>query len=127
MKTFTFRYSPSEPSIGKRIKDAVNGKPHVRPNELVSTNLKGLLQVASESRLELFEAILHEKPTSIYALAEKLGKSQPYILKEVRVLEALGLIRLHREHDGSRERVRPEALYSKIIIDCGFNEKKEAS
>ena len=127
MKTFTFRYNPSEPSIGKRIKDAVNGKSHVRPDELVSTDLKSLLQIASESRLELFGAILREKPSSIYELAEKLGKSQPYVLKEVRVLEALGLVRLHREHDGGRERIRPEALYSKIVIDCGFEETKEAS
>ena len=127
MKTFTFKYNPGEPSVAKRIKDAVTGKPHVRPSELVSADLKDLLQIASESRLELFEAILREKPSSIYELADSLGKSQPYILKEVRVLEALGLIRLNREYDGGRERIRPEALYSKIVIDCGFEEKKEAS
>lgn len=127
MKTFTFRYIPSEPSIGSRLRDAIKGTPYVRPDELVTTDLKSLLQIASESRLGIFGAILREKPLSIYELAEKVGKSQPYVLKEARVLEALGLIRLNREFDGGRERIRPEALYSKIVIDCGFEEKKEAS
>ncbi len=124
MKTFTFRYAPHEPTIGHRMMEAVRtGKPDVRPDELVSRSLKGLLAVASESKLEIFEAILKEKPASLYELAEKVGKNQSYVLKEVRVLEALGLIRLHRENDGGRERLRPEALYSKIIIDCGFEDK----
>ena len=127
MKTFTFRYSPNEPSIGSRLKEAVQGKPYVRPDEMVSRSLKGLLTVASESKLEIFEAILREKPASVYELSEKVGKNQSYVLKEVRVLEGLGLIRLHRENVGGRERLRPEALYSKIIIDCGFEEKKAAS
>jgi predicted transcriptional regulator len=103
------------------------GKTDVRPDELVSRSLKGLLAVASESKLEIFEAILKEKPASVYELSERIGKNQSYVLKEVRVLEGLGLIRLHREHVGGRERLRPEALYSKIIIDCGFEEKKAAS
>ncbi|MGZ3697599.1 MAG: HVO_A0114 family putative DNA-binding protein [Bdellovibrionota bacterium] len=127
MKTFTFRYAPNEPSIRKRVLDAARGKTHVRPDEMVCSSLKTLLQVASESRLELFESILREKPSSIYDLAEKIGKSQPYVLKEARVLEGLGLIRLVQEKDGGRERLRPEALYSKIVIDCGFEQKKEAS
>jgi len=127
MKTFTFKYNPVEPSIGKRMRQAVAGKPHVRPDEMVSSDLKSLLQIASESRIELFGAILREKPASIYELAEKIGKSQPYVLKEARVLESLGLIKLHREMDGGRERIRPEALYSKIVIDCGFEESEEAS
>ena len=127
MKTFTFRYSPNEPSIGRQLKEALRGKPQVRPDELVSKSLKGLLAVASESKLKIFEAILKEKPASLYELAEKVGKNQSYVLKEVRSLEALGLVRLHQEHDGGRERLRPEALYSKIIIDCGFEEKKVAS
>ena len=74
MKTFTFRYSPNEPSIGSRMRAAVRtGKPDVRPDELVSRSLKGLLAVASESKLELFETILREKPASVYELAEKIS------------------------------------------------------
>ena len=128
MKTFTFRYIPDELSLSKRVKKAVGGTPYVKPDELVSKSLKTLLQLITESRLEIFGAIFREKPNSIYALAEKMGKSQPFILKEVHTLESLGLIRLVRELDGNRERLRPVALYSKVVIDCGFEKsQKEAS
>lgn len=103
------------------------GIPFLRPDEIVSNSLKGLLAVATESKLGVFEAILKEKPSSLYELSEKIGKAQSYVLKEVRSLEALGLIRLHVEYDGARERLRPEALYSKIIIDCGFEDNKKAA
>ena len=128
MKTFTFKYNPSEPKLSSRIKDATSGKPYVRPNELVSTSLKAMFQLATEARLELFEAIVRLKPSSVYALAEQIGKSQPYILKEVRTLESIGLIQLIKELDGNREKLRPVALYSNIVIDCGFDStQKEAS
>ena len=127
MQTFTFRYNPNELSPGKKIRDALRGKSHVRPNELVSTDLKDLLQIASESRLSLFAAILENKPNSVYELADMLQKSQPYVLKEVRVLESLGLIKLVKETVNGRERLRPQALYSNIIIDCGFKSSREAS
>ena len=98
------------------IKAARTGKPDLRPDELVSRSLKGLLTVASESKLELFETILKEKPVSVYALAEKVGKNQSYVLKEVRVLEGLGLIRLHRENEGGRERLRPGGVLFLVEI-----------
>ncbi len=45
----------------------------------------------------IFGVICREKLNSIYGLAKKLGKSQPFVLKEVCTLEALGLIRLVKE------------------------------
>jgi predicted transcriptional regulator len=123
MKTFTFKYKPNEPTPGKHIREAIAGKPYVKPDELISTNFKTLLQIATEPRLEIFRAIVNIKPGSIYELAEKLQKSQPYILKEVRILEALGLIQLKKESDGNREKLRPIALYSNIELNFQFEEK----
>jgi hypothetical protein len=126
MKTFTFKYSPNEPSITKRVTDSLSGKPYVQPNELVSKSLKAIFKLATEARLEIFDAIVNQQPSSINDLAGKLGKSQPYILKEVRTLESLGLIKLVKELDRQRERLKPVALFSKIVIDCGFDRKKAA-
>ncbi|MEO7162275.1 MAG: hypothetical protein ABI041_05105 [Bdellovibrionia bacterium] len=126
MKTFTFRYNPFQPSTTKLLKKALVGKPYVRPDELVSKDLKALLQIATEPRLEIFQTIVNEKPNSVYELAEILHKSQPYILKEVRILEGLELIRLDKEVVGGRERLKPVALYSKIAFDFQF-EKEIAS
>ncbi len=126
MKTFTFKYSPNEPSITKQLTDSSSGKPYVKPNELVSKSLKAIFQLATEARLEIFDAIVNQQPSSINDLAVKLAKSQPYILKEVRTLESLGLIKLVKELDGQRERLKPVALFSKIVIACGFDRKKAA-
>lgn len=123
MKTFTFRFAPDEPSVGTRIKKALKGERYVRPDELVSRNLAVLLQMATQTRLEIFYMIVKNKPHSIYELSEKLEKSQPYILKEVKILEGLGLITLKKELDGNRERLRPVALYSNIIFDFQFDKE----
>jgi predicted transcriptional regulator len=125
MKTFTFKFVYREPSLGRMLLQAAeSGITQIYPDEMVCTDLKALLQIATESRLELFGTILREKPSSLYELAETVNKSQSYVLKEARILESLGLIRLVKEQDGGRERFRPEALYSKIVIDCGFEKKK---
>jgi predicted transcriptional regulator len=126
MKTFTFKYSPNAPSISKQLTDSLGGNPYLKPNELVSKSLKAIFQLATEARLEIFGAIVNQQPNSINDLAGKLGKSQPYILKEVRTLESLGLIKLVQEFDGQRERLKPVALFSKIVIDCGFDRKEAA-
>jgi len=120
MKVFTFKYEPGAKKIGALLGEAVKGKHYVKPHEMSCTDIRALMQVASQARLEIFEAIVKFQPSSLYELAEKTGKSQPFILKESRALELLGLIKLHREKVGGRERLKPEPLYSKIIIEYGF-------
>ncbi|OFZ82882.1 MAG: hypothetical protein A2603_11825 [Bdellovibrionales bacterium RIFOXYD1_FULL_55_31] len=41
------------------------------------------------------------------------------VLRDVKVLERLGLIQLVTEKEGERERMRPVALYDRIIFDFG--------
>ena len=124
-KIFTFRYQPHAPSMGKALLSAAKSKkPYISSDELICSDLKNLLQIATESRLELFGVILKEKPSSLYELASLINKNQSYVLKEARVLESLGLIELVAELDGARQKLRPRALYSKILIDCGFETKK---
>lgn len=120
MKTFTFKYDPAVPGVGKELAASLKKKKVVHPDEMVSRNLKALLEVATASRLRIFEAIVSQRPESMYQLAIKLGMSQSFVLQEARFLEALGLIELKREKVGARERLRPETVYSRVVIDCGF-------
>lgn len=122
MKTFTFRYDPNAPSVGKGLALVLKKKKSVHPNELVSRSLDTLLKVATSTRLRIFETIVSNRPSSLYELAKTLDLSQSLVLKEARFLEALGLIDLKTERVGERERLRPEALYSRVVIDCEFIE-----
>lgn len=121
MKTFTFRYDPSLPSISKELAAVVKSKKKIIfPDELVSKSLKTLLEVATSTRLRIFEAIVSRCPNSLYELAKMLEMSQSLVLKEARFLEALGLIDLRTERVGARARLRAVARYSRVVIDCGF-------
>lgn len=119
MKTFTFRF---EPQAWKKASQAMRkaartGVPDIRGDEMACDSLESMLRIMSKSRFEIFAAILNEEPSSLYDLAKKMGKDQAQILRESRSLEALGLIKLVTVKDGSREKLKPRALYDKIVFE----------
>lgn len=127
MKTFTFRFAPMRGSLSKRLLQAAKSrKIEVRDNELLCSNYKDLLEVATESRLEILRVIAREKPTSLYELAKLLDKDQSYVLKEAKILAGMGIIQLKKEKSGSRERLRPVPLFDNVVIDCGISNDEEA-
>jgi predicted transcriptional regulator len=70
-------------------------------------------------RIQLFYAIANQKPDSMYQLAQLLGRDHPNVIRDVKVLEGVGLVKLVSEKDGERERSRPVALYDRLIFDFG--------
>ena len=130
MKTYTFRYDPGATleQMGKRmIQAARTGKPHIRKDEMACADLKTLLKIAREGRLEIFRTIVNQKPDSIHALAKILDKDHSYIFRECQVLEGFGLIRLEKTEGEGRPKVRPIALYDRIVFDMGMNESELAT
>lgn len=129
MKTFTFRYDSKAKNLkdlgAAMLKAARSRKPDVQPEgEIRSGSFKALLSVATENRLTMFRTIVQSKPSSLLELAEVLEKDQAYVLKEARVLEGLGLIELRREMSEGREKVRPVALYDRIVLDFEMAKEK---
>jgi len=127
MKTFTFRYDPKatvKGAMDQMLKAAKSGKPHIEKNEIRSASLKALLTVATENRLQLFRLIHEEQPESVYDLAKLFDRDLSYVSKEVRVLESLGLIKLQKKTVQGRERLKPTALYDRIIVDFDLARKR---
>ena len=127
MKTFTFRYDPKatfKGTMSQMLKAAKSGKPHVEKNEIRSASLKALLAVATENRLQLFQLIHEKRPESVYDLAKLFDGDLSYVSKEVRVLEGLGLIELQKETAHGRERLKPVALYNRILVDFDLAEER---
>ena len=96
MKTFTFVVDPQfnlkkalapalkPPSAGETKKSAMHYVHSVETYQKLMTN----------SRYQVFFTIRDKKPESLYALSKILGKELSNLLKDVRVLESLGLIEL---------------------------------
>ena len=122
MKTFTFRYDPTATpkDLFARLKKAVKtGVPDIRKDEVSSNSIHAILSTMSEVRLQLFYTIADHHPASMYSLAQTINRDHANVIRDVKVLEGLGLIKLVSEMDGDRERMRPVALYDRIIFDFG--------
>ena len=128
MKTFTIKIEnrPDEVAFKKLKKVIKTGIPDVHPDELLCDSLDSALSVFSKSKFEVFAGILNLKPDSVAALAKGLDKDQANVLRDVRALEAMGLIKLVMEKDGDRTRLRPATLYNKIIFDFGTHTRRAA-
>lgn len=123
MKTYTFRYDPEatlEQAGQRMLRAARGGKPHIRKDEMACSDLKTLLKIAREGRLEIFQAILNQKPDSIHALAKIVNKDHSYVFRECQVLEGFGLVNLEKTEGDGRPKVRPVALYDRIVFDMGM-------
>jgi predicted transcriptional regulator len=59
-------------------------------------------------------------PASVYDLAKLFDGDLSYVSKEVRAIEGLGLIKLEKETVHGRERLKPIALYDRIVVDFGL-------
>ncbi|MFZ4403600.1 MAG: hypothetical protein ACOYOK_05805 [Pseudobdellovibrionaceae bacterium] len=130
MKTFTFIYDPEatpKNTLALMKKAIKTGMPYIEKNQLRSPSLKALISLATENRLEIFKKILNDKPSSIYELAQSLGKDLSYVSKEVRVLESTGIIALKKAEHLGRDKIQPVALYDRIVFDFDMALKKAAN
>jgi predicted transcriptional regulator len=122
-QTFTFRYDPAATpqDLFARFERAMKtGKPDIRRHELSSNSISALLSLMTASRIHLFYAIANSRPESLYALAKGINRDQANVLKEAKLLEGIGLIKLVAEADGGRERLRPISRYYRIVFDFGM-------
>ena len=119
MKVFTFRYdsNPKKGALQRMHRAIATGIPHIREDEIVCDGLDSMLKLMSKSRFEVFAAIVEHRPDSLYALATSLNKDQANVLKDAKALEALGLIKLTSTKEGNREKLKPKALYDKIVFE----------
>ena len=119
MKVFTLRY---EKNIAKnamlRMQDTVKtGIPYIKKDELTCDSYESMNRLLSIARLDIFVAIVEQRPESMYALAQILGKDQSQVLRDAKILEEIGVIKLVSVMDGNREKMKPQPLYDKIVFE----------
>lgn len=118
MKIFRFRYERNpKKSVLSAMKRAIRtGLPDVRDDEVVCDSMASMLKLMSKSRFDIFAAIVEHKPGSLQELARVMEKDPGNVLRDAKALEGLGLIRLVQVR-GNRARLKPEALFDKIVFE----------
>ena len=119
MKVFTFRCEKNpKKSVIDAMGNAINtGKPDIRDDELVCDSMDSMLKLISRCHFEIFAAFIEYKLESLYDLAKVLNQDPDNVLRDVKVLESLGLIKLIPIKDGDRECLKPFANYDKIVFE----------
>ncbi len=103
----------------KKLKKAIQtGHPQTQPlNELRFATVGAYQQVMSDQKYAILATIYKHKPQSIYKLAKILGRTTQNVLRDCRVLEGHGFIKLEKIGDG-RKTMAPRLAfdYNAIVI-----------
>jgi predicted transcriptional regulator len=75
-----------------------------------------LMRLLTEDNRNLLSVIEHEHPSSVSALAERMGREQGNMSRTIGKLEKAGLVRLIQE---GREK-RPEVILKRLMIEMDF-------
>jgi predicted transcriptional regulator len=130
MKTFTFRYDPhprksAMASISKSLR---TGALDVELDSIACKSMDDMMKLMTKTRFQVFAAIVEKSPDSLTELADVLKKDLGNVLRDAKMLESLGLIELQRSPGRRGEKVRPIALYQRIIFECEpKKEQRQAS
>ena len=126
MKTYTFRVKPqTRQAVLKEMDAAIKtGATNIKKDEMLCESMEALLKSISSARMDAWQVIVRDKPDSVYELSQLLKKDQSNVLRDVRALESMGLIQLAPLKDGEREKLRPQALYDRVvvIVEAGIEE-----
>ena len=120
MKTFTFRYDPHprKTSFNSIAKAQKTGKGEILNEQISCGSIEDMMKVMTKARFQIFTAIVENSPNSLTELAQALNKDLGNVMKNIKVLESLGLIELRRSKGKHGEKVKPVATYDRIIFEC---------
>jgi predicted transcriptional regulator len=120
MKTFTFHYNASPRAAAlKSIKDSMRaGKMDIQKDSISCKSMDEMMKLISKARFQVFIAIVEQSPSSLTDLAEILHKDLGNVQRDAKVLESLGLIELKKMPSSRGDRLKPIALYDRIVFEC---------
>jgi predicted transcriptional regulator len=87
-------------------------------DDVFFSSIEAARKLLTPTRLALLRAIRVERPPSIYALAQLVGRDLKNVQQDVRLLETYGLVRMGRSRRGRRGRnpKTPEAVFDEIAL-----------
>lgn len=123
MKSLTLKYKKYNKSfVFDSVREAFEGNGKVEEDVVYFNDIGAMYKFLTPGRIELLSVIKTEKPQSLYELAQKMGKDQGYISKEVKFLKDMGVINLEAKKVDGRECLVPVLNFDRIIFDVGIDE-----
>lgn len=80
------------------------------------SGISALRQLLTKEKARILDVIKKEKPSSIYDLAKKLGRSFKAVYDDVKLLERFGFVSLQEETTNNRIRHRPKIISELVTI-----------
>jgi predicted transcriptional regulator len=110
-------------SIQKSLK---TGTIDIDQDSIACKSMDDMMKLMTKSRFQVFAAIVEKTPESLTELADILEKDLGNVLRDAKVLESLGLIELNKSPGRRGEKVKPHALYQRIIFECEPKKERRA-
>lgn len=123
MKALTLRYKPYGKSfVFDAVREAMAGEGQIEDDVVYFNDISSMYKFLSPARVGLLYVIKTEKPHSLYDLAQKMGKDQGYISREIKFLKEMGIIDLEIDKSEGRERAVPVLKFDRIVFDVGIED-----
>ncbi|HLC85494.1 MAG TPA: hypothetical protein VJH22_06910 [Candidatus Nanoarchaeia archaeon] len=97
----------------EKIKNREKMEPH---EEISFENIDTLRKVLTPKRMELLHAIKHNRPESLYELAQMVERDLKSVNTDIEVLVTLGLVLLEKTND-ERKKTKPLVEFDKLNVE----------
>ncbi|ADC66172.1 regulatory protein ArsR [Ferroglobus placidus DSM 10642] len=93
---------------------------------IVFESYEALRKILTPERLKILHVIKEKNPKSVYELAKLLGRNRRNVIKDLEILEMLGLVKFVEEKKGKRRRKVPVVPYDEIevsipVVSCDYD------
>lgn len=123
MKSLTLKYKKyNKGFVFDSVREAFKGRGQLEEDVVYFNNIGAMYKFLTPGRIELLSVIKSEQPKSLYELAQKMGKDQGYISREMKFLKDMGIIELESQKTDGRECLVPVLKFDRIIFDVGIDE-----
>ena len=93
----------------------VEGREEFEEEKIVVESLDVLRKILTPERMRILQVIKNEKPGSIYELAKLLGRDRAAVIRDLEVLQKIGLVEISEEKD-EKGRKKPIVPYDEIVV-----------
>jgi len=108
---------PLEEDLGEVVEafKKVEGREEFEEEKIVVESLDVLRKILTPERMRILQVIKNEKPNSIYELAKLLGRDRAAVIRDLEVLQKIGLVKISEEKD-EKGRKKPIVPYDEIVV-----------